>query len=125
MVDSDYGNLKSKVSFVWGTTCTFCVLFVYFLVPETKGLSLEQVDMMLEETTPRNSAKWSPHATFTGGPMKSDVDSMNKPASMNGVEHHDHAWCRCLQPAKVLRWPSSCFMGRWCSVSGGFLSLDC
>ena len=29
-----------------------------------KGLSLEQVDRMLEETNPRNSAKWVPHSTF-------------------------------------------------------------
>jgi hypothetical protein len=33
-------------------------------VPETKGLTLEQVDKMLEETTPRNSRKWKPHSTF-------------------------------------------------------------
>lgn len=35
-------------------------------MPETKGLSLEQVDRMLEETTPRTSAKWVPHSTFAG-----------------------------------------------------------
>jgi len=29
-----------------------------------KGLSLEQVDRMLEESTPRTSAKWVPHSTF-------------------------------------------------------------
>lgn len=34
------------------------------LIPETKGLSLEQVDRMLEETTPRTSAKWVPHSTY-------------------------------------------------------------
>jgi hypothetical protein len=33
-------------------------------VPETKGLSLEQVDKMLEETTARTSSKWKPHETF-------------------------------------------------------------
>lgn len=38
--------------------------FAYFFVPETKGLSLEQVDRMLEETMPRTSAKWVPHSTF-------------------------------------------------------------
>ncbi|KAJ5600479.1 Major facilitator superfamily domain general substrate transporter [Penicillium hetheringtonii] len=32
--------------------------------PETKGLTLEQVDKMMEETTPRTSAKWKPHTTF-------------------------------------------------------------
>lgn len=33
-------------------------------VPETKGLTLEQVDKMMEETTPRTSRKWKPHSTF-------------------------------------------------------------
>jgi SP family sugar:H+ symporter-like MFS transporter len=36
------------------------------MIPETKGLSLEQVDRMLEECTPRTSAKWVPHDTFAG-----------------------------------------------------------
>ncbi|KAF2265073.1 general substrate transporter [Lojkania enalia] len=64
MVDAEYGNLKARVFFVWGTTCTLCVLFAWALVPETKGLSLEQVDRMLEEVTPRQSAKWYPKQTF-------------------------------------------------------------
>lgn len=64
MVDKDEGNLQAKVFFIWGTTCLFCLLFAYFFVPETKGLSLEQVDRMLEETTPRTSSKWVPHETF-------------------------------------------------------------
>lgn len=41
-----------------------CFVYAYILVPETKGLTLEQVDRMLEETTPRTSAKWVPHTTF-------------------------------------------------------------
>lgn len=44
MVDSDEGNLKAKVFFVWGGCCTLCFLFAFVMVPETKGLSLEQVD---------------------------------------------------------------------------------
>lgn len=64
MVDQDQGNLGAKVFFVWGATCTFCVLFAYFFVPETKGLSLEQVDKMMEECAPRQSSKWVPHSTF-------------------------------------------------------------
>ncbi|KAH4967231.1 hypothetical protein HBI78_080230 [Parastagonospora nodorum] len=64
LMNPDQGNLKTKVFFIWGSTCTACVLFAFFFVPETKGLSLEQVDRMLEETTPRNSAKWVPHSTY-------------------------------------------------------------
>lgn len=37
-------NLGSKVFFIWGGFCCICVLFVYFMIYETKGLSLEQVD---------------------------------------------------------------------------------
>ena len=64
MVDTDKGNLSAKVFFVWGALCVGCFLYAYLLIPETKGLSLEQVDRMLEETTPRNSSKWVPHTTF-------------------------------------------------------------
>jgi len=65
MVGPQYGNLKSSVFFVWGGLCTCAFVYSYFLIPETKGLSLEQVDRMMEETTPRNSAKWVPHDTFS------------------------------------------------------------
>ncbi|OBT57842.1 hypothetical protein VE04_01953 [Pseudogymnoascus sp. 24MN13] len=57
-------NLGAKVFFMWGALCCISLAFAYFLVPETKGLSLEQVDKMLEETTPRTSNKWVPHSTF-------------------------------------------------------------
>jgi MFS family permease len=37
-------NLGSKVFFIWAGFCCVCVAFVYFMIYETKGLSLEQVD---------------------------------------------------------------------------------
>lgn len=64
MVGEKYGDLKSKVFFIWGGLCTCALVYSYFLIPETKGLTLEQVDKMMEETTPRTSAKWKPHQTF-------------------------------------------------------------
>lgn len=42
-------NLGSKVFFIWGTFCLICVAFVYLLIYETKGLSLEQVDELYEK----------------------------------------------------------------------------
>jgi len=57
-------NLGANIFFMWGGLCCVSLAFAYFLVPETKGLSLEQVDRMLEETSPRTSAKWVPHSTF-------------------------------------------------------------
>jgi hypothetical protein len=70
MVGTNEGNLKSSVFFVWGGLCTCAFVYAYFLIPETKGLSLEQVDKMMEETTPRTSAKWRPHTTFSADVMK-------------------------------------------------------
>jgi hypothetical protein len=55
IVDKQYANLSSKIFFMWGSLCIINVLFAYFLVPETKSLSLEQVDRMLEEVSPRHS----------------------------------------------------------------------
>jgi hypothetical protein len=57
-------NLGAKVFFLWGGLCCVSLTFAYFLVPETKGLSLEQVDKMLEEVSPRSSSKWVPRGTF-------------------------------------------------------------
>ncbi|KAF5489628.1 Major facilitator-type transporter ecdD [Colletotrichum siamense] len=73
MVGEKRGNLKSSVFFVWGSLCTCALIYTYFLVPETKGLSLEQVDKMMEETTPRTSAKWVPHETFAAQVAKDGV----------------------------------------------------
>ncbi|MCJ1338022.1 hypothetical protein MMC09_003306 [Bachmanniomyces sp. S44760] len=57
-------NLGAKVFFMWGGLCIISLSFAYFLVPETKGLSLEQVDKMMEEVSARKSAAWKPHSTF-------------------------------------------------------------
>jgi len=64
LVGAQFGNLKSSVFFLWGGLCTCAFIYAYFLIPETKGLSLEQVDQMMEESTPRTSSKWVPSRTF-------------------------------------------------------------
>jgi MFS family permease len=84
MVGENRGNLKSSVFFIWGGLCTCAFVYTYFLVPETKGLSLEQVDKMMEETTPRTSAKWRPHTTFAQTMGAGDVKVVPK------TEHDDH-----------------------------------
>jgi hypothetical protein len=65
------------VFFVWGSTALLSFSFAYFLVPETRGLSLEQVNKMLAETSPRNSSKWVSHETWvsTGGLVEKDTES--------------------------------------------------
>jgi len=43
------------VFFIWGGACTAAFVFVYLFVPETKGLSLEQVDLLIQKSTPMKS----------------------------------------------------------------------
>ncbi|KAJ5925168.1 Major facilitator-type transporter ecdD [Penicillium verhagenii] len=83
MVDENEANLKVKVFFVWGSALVLCLLFAIFVVPETKGLSLEQVDKMLEETTPMTSAKWKPHETFAH-----EMGMIDKAEPT--ISHHEH-----------------------------------
>ncbi|KAF9476794.1 monosaccharide importer [Pholiota conissans] len=44
-------NLGVKVFFIWGGTCLGSLLFTYFFIPETRGLSLEQIDMVYRESS--------------------------------------------------------------------------
>ncbi|XP_044718962.1 sugar transporter domain-containing protein [Hirsutella rhossiliensis] len=88
MVGKDRGNLKSSVFFVWGALCSCAFVYAYFLIPETKGLSLEQVDKMMEETTPRKSAKWKPTSTFAN--TMGAGDYMEKPI-VEDLEHRRSA----------------------------------
>ncbi|RSH80316.1 uncharacterized protein EHS24_008892 [Apiotrichum porosum] len=65
LVDTDRANMGSKVFFLWGGLCCCCFVYAYLLVWETKGLTLEQVDRMMEECgSPRRSAGWQPSTTF-------------------------------------------------------------
>ncbi|KAL2158905.1 hypothetical protein VTH06DRAFT_2935 [Thermothelomyces fergusii] len=66
MVGEEPGSaaLGPRVFFIWGSLCLLSGAFAYFLVPEMKGLTLEQIDTMMVETTPRKSAGWKPTTTF-------------------------------------------------------------
>lgn len=47
-----------KVFFIWGSTCAGCIVFTYFCIPETKGLSLEQIDLLYQNSTPVTSTRY-------------------------------------------------------------------
>lgn len=86
MVDPAYGNLGSKVFFIWGGLCGMSIFWAYFFVPETKGLTLEQVDKMMEEVTARKSAAWKPHDNFghVTGFRKSELIEQQQQQSRDG-----------------------------------------
>ena len=41
-----------------------CAIFAFVFVPETKALTLEQVDKMMEEVSAIRSSNWRAHDTF-------------------------------------------------------------
>ncbi|KAI1000647.1 Major facilitator-type transporter [Podosphaera aphanis] len=54
-------NLQSKVFFIWFGCCFVCIAFVWCLIYETKGLTLEQVDDMYNEiSNASQSTTWKP-----------------------------------------------------------------
>ncbi|TVY38162.1 putative glucose transporter [Lachnellula occidentalis] len=58
-------NLQSKIFFIWFGCCFLCIAFVYFMIYETKGLTLEQVDELYDEVSvAKNSVHWKPTTTF-------------------------------------------------------------
>ena len=69
MVDSGPGNanLGTKVFYIWGTTCFCCIIFAYFCIPETKGLSLEQIDVLYQNVAPVNSVSYRKRLLATEG----------------------------------------------------------
>ncbi|KAK0665786.1 putative high-affinity glucose transporter [Cercophora samala] len=73
-------NLGPRVFFIWGSLCIGSTIFAYFLVPEMKGLTLEQIDTMMEETTPRKSRNWKPTSTFASqmGRVRDEKSSANQ-----------------------------------------------
>ncbi|KAL3442396.1 general substrate transporter [Aspergillus insuetus] len=58
-------NLQSKIFFIWFGCCFICIGFVYFMIYETKGLTLEEVDELYNEVgSARESVGWRPRVTF-------------------------------------------------------------
>ncbi|KAF5368059.1 hypothetical protein D9758_004471 [Tetrapyrgos nigripes] len=67
--DSGYGNLGSKIGFLWGAFTFASIFFVYFFIPEMKGLTLEQLDYLFdhEVSTFRFQNYSFPEAYFGSG----------------------------------------------------------
>ncbi|KAJ3049560.1 hypothetical protein HK097_009456 [Rhizophlyctis rosea] len=81
LTDDQYAALGTKIAFVWAV-CTFVGAgYVYFFVPETKGLMLEDVDEMFESgVSARQSVGWRKTRRDFGveGGMVDDMDVVHK-----------------------------------------------
>ncbi|KAG2002725.1 hypothetical protein GB937_009597 [Aspergillus fischeri] len=67
-------NLQSKIFFIWFGCCFLCIGFVYFMIYETKGLTLEEVDeLYFEVSSARRSVGWKPRGVIRGEERKEDI----------------------------------------------------
>lgn len=86
MVNSGPGNanLGAKVFFVWGGFCFICTFFVWAMIYETKGLSLEQVDELYGKVSKAwKSPGFVPSVSFQD---VQDVHVDNRRASLTEIE---------------------------------------
>ena len=87
MVDSGAGNanLQSKVFFIWGSFCFVCIFFVWAMIYETKGLSLEQVDELYAKVGKAwESHKFVPTVSFQD---VQDVGGDHRKSSLADIEN--------------------------------------
>lgn len=99
-----YANLQSKVFFVrifqfkthphdsltlnqvWGSFCFVCIAFVWFMIYETKGLALEQVDELYGIVSKAwQSKSFRPQVSFR------DVEQMEAKRGMSMQEMADES----------------------------------
>ena len=75
MVDEEHANLQSKVFFVWGVFCMISIGFVWAMIYETKGLTLEQVDELYELVDKAwLSKKFRPAVNFRNSVAEGDAN---------------------------------------------------
>ncbi|KAF5971695.1 general substrate transporter [Fusarium coicis] len=55
--DPEYGNLGGKIGFLWASFSFATIAWVFFLLPEMKGFSLEQLDYLFNNNTPTRKFK--------------------------------------------------------------------
>lgn len=57
MLNPDALNWKGKVGLFWGSVSFLCVVWTYFRLPEPKGRTYEELDIMFEDNVPARQFK--------------------------------------------------------------------
>jgi hypothetical protein len=52
LLKAPYADLGAKVGFIYGSLCTVMVVAAFFLIPELKGRTLEEVDQLFASGRP-------------------------------------------------------------------------
>ena len=52
LINPDKANLKGKTAFVWMGTSILTIIWCVFRMPETKGITYSELDVLFEKRTP-------------------------------------------------------------------------
>jgi hypothetical protein len=56
-INPDQGNLGGKIAFIFGAVLAACAVFVFFMVPETKGRTFIEIDELWSRRIPARKFK--------------------------------------------------------------------
>jgi hypothetical protein len=64
VVNPNNGDLRGKLAFVYVGVCVPCIVYCWFCLPETKGRTFEELDLMFERGVGTHEGVW--RACFSG-----------------------------------------------------------
>lgn len=77
-------NWSSRSAFFWGGSCLLCVVWVYFRLPEPKGRTYAELDLLFEHRVPARK-----FASTTIDPFSHTID-MNRKLSIQTEDREQH-----------------------------------
>lgn len=95
-VQNEPGNLGAKVGFIYGSFSLIAIFWVFFVIPEMKGRSLEELDELFQNNVPARQFR-TYHATGIGAQI-TEISNINadphlhitKGITQGGVEVTTH-----------------------------------
>lgn len=71
-INPDEGNLGGKIAFIFGATLACCTVFVFFMIPETKGRTYIEIDELWTRKTAARKFKQTTLVTLSDDGTKAD-----------------------------------------------------
>lgn len=86
MLNPTAWNWKAKACFLWAGTCSLCLIWCYFRLPEPKGLTYMELDILFEKrAAARQFRKFQVHLAETGYFSLSSMDKTTGPRGWRGI----------------------------------------
>ncbi|TPX09098.1 uncharacterized protein E0L32_001639 [Thyridium curvatum] len=78
IIDPKYGGLDAKIGFIFGGMCFVSLFFIFFCVPECKGRTLEEIELMFRHGVPLRKFKTFDTSTLVAAAKADDEEGALK-----------------------------------------------